>query len=414
MKIAFISYEYPPDTSIGGIATYAHQIAKLLSQRGHYIEVFAGSRDRTSIEVEGSVTVNRVQEEYTQAFAERIGQVFTERHRVIDFDVLEGPEICACARGAVHRVPEIPFVVKLHTPTFLVARMNHLELSLFGKTRWIAGALRRGKKPQPFPSWDYNPQQDLERLHALDADEITTPSSELGKKLIEVWQLPADRVVQLPSPYVPSADLLAIPVETHTNVVTFLGRLEIRKGILELAQAIPLILKRCPNARFRFVGAAHPSPQPGLDMQQYLEKILRPYRRSLEFTGSVSLQQIPAVLAATDICVFPSRWENFPNVCLEAMAAARGVVGSNAGGMVEMLDGGRVGKLIPPHRFERIAEAVIELLNHPEERMKLGTAARDRILTEYNQERIGTLQEESYRRAIARRQLAGRRTASCH
>jgi len=409
MKIAFISYEFPPDTAIGGIATYVEQAAKMMSQRGHHVEVFAGSRDRANVEVKHGITVHRIQEASVHIFTERIGYVFAERHNLINFDVLEGPEIYACARGAVSQVPDIPLVVKLHTPEFLVSKINHVELTLPGKMRWIAGALRRGKKPQPFPSWHYDPQQDVERQHTLDADEVTTPSRELGVELIETWKLPADRVVQLPNPYIPCAELLKIPVETETCTVTFLGRLEVRKGILELAQAIPFVLQRYPDARFRFVGAAQPSPQKGLNTQQYLEKILHRYRYALEFTGAVSLQQIPTVLAATDICVFPSRWENFPNVCLEAMAAGRGVVGSRAGGMEEMLDGGRVGKLISPYAPEEIAEAVIDLLRHPQKRMRLGQAARDRVLTEYNQERIGAFQEASYKRAIARRKSLGSR-----
>jgi glycosyltransferase involved in cell wall biosynthesis len=276
------------------------------------------------------------------------------------------------------------------------------------------GALRRGQKPKPFPCLDYNSQQDIECLCTLTADEITTPSSDLGIKLIEAWNLPLERVVHLSNPYVPVSELLEIPVKNYTNIVTFLGRLEVRKGILEFAQAIPLILHQFPMIRFRFVGAPHPSPQPGIDMQKYLEKLLRRYRGSLEFTGSIAPTKIPSILANTDICVFPSRWENFPNVCLEAMAAARGVVGSSAGGMTEMLANGLAGRLVPPNSPEAVAESVIELIRWPELRMQLGQNARDRVLSEYNQERIGTLQEESYCRAIARRKSLGSRVGVSH
>jgi glycosyltransferase involved in cell wall biosynthesis len=130
----------------------------------------------------------------------------------------------------------------------------------------------------------------------------------------------------------------------------------------------------------------------------------------VEFTGPVTPDAIPGILAATDICVFPSLWENFPYVCLEAMAAARGIVGSNAGGMVDMLDSGQVGRLIPPHSSKSIIEAVIELLENPDLRIKLGQAARTRLLKEYNLERIGALQEASYARAIARRRAKGVRS----
>ncbi|MGD1874837.1 MAG: glycosyltransferase family 4 protein [Mastigocoleus sp.] len=412
MKIAFISYEYPPDTAVGGIATYIYQIAMLLQERGHYIEVFAGSNYRSSTETENNIIVHRVLTKHNSDFSEQIAQIFSQRHHLINFDVVEGPEISACARKSVERFPDIPLVIKLHTPSFLIGQINDVAPSINTKLRWYAGALRHGKIPKPFPRWSYDLHQDIERSHVLEADEITTPSQALGDKLIEVWGLPEDKVVHIPNPYIPSQELLNIAVETRTNIITFIGRLEIRKGILELGAAIPLILKRYPDVRFRFIGSSLPSPKPGLDMQAYLEQKLKRYLPALEFTGSVALDRIPYWLAKTDICVFPSRWENFPNVCLEAMAAARGVVGSSAGGMAEMLDQGKVGRLIPPENSQKIAEAVIELLANPQLRMQLGRAARDRVLSEYNLDRIGQLQEESYERAIRRRCSLGKRIFS--
>lgn len=413
MKIAFITYEYPPDTAIGGIGTYVYQIAQILHQRGHHVEVFTASPYRSGIAQENNITIHRVQTSSNDsAFADAAGKLFAERHRTIHFDVLEGPETSACARFAVHRVPDIPLVVKLHIPSFMVGQVNYVALPLSTRLRFYFGALRRGERPKSLAPSPYDRSQDIEWLHALDADEVTSPSADLGQKMVQTWSLPPEKVVHIPNPYVPSPELLSIPPNTATNVVSFVGKLEIRKGILDFGKAIPLILKHRPDTIFRFIGAPSPSLNPRLNMQQYLEQKLRAYRQSLEFTGPVPLAQIPELLAETDICVFPSRWENFPNVCLEAMAAARGVVGSSAGGMAEMLQGGEVGHLVPPHRPDEIAAAVIDLLQHPAKRTGFGQAARDRILMEYNAERIGSLQEASYERAIQRRRSAGPRVAT--
>ena len=84
------------------------------------------------------------------------------------------------------------------------------------------------------------------------------------------------------------------------------------------------------------------------------------------------------------------------------MAAARGIVGSTAGGMVEMLDQGAVGRLVNPQNPQAIATAVGELLHDSTLRMRLGHAARERILTRYNLATIGQLQEQIYREAIER------------
>ncbi len=412
IKIALISYEYPPDTSYGGIATYMYQIATTLSKIGHHVEVFASSPYRCSTETEDGIIVHRIIEENRQNrrnFSSRIAQVFADRHAQVNFDVLEGAEASAHARGTVQLVPDIPLVIKLHTPTFMISDINYIEPSLTMKVRRYLGAIRKGEMPKPFARLSYDINSDVERLHTLEADEITTPSTALGDKLIEAWGLPKDRVFHIPNPYIPSPELLDIALETYTNRVTFIGRLEVRKGILDLAKSIPMILRQNPQTKFCFVGKALPSPQPGLDMQQYLEKKLWRYRKSLEFIGSVPLDKIPSILSNTDICVFPSIWENFPNVCLESMAAGRGIVGSSAGGMSDMLNQGKAGKLVPPNHPEKIAEAVINLLDNPALRMEFGKVARNRVLSEYNLERIGALQEASYLRAIERRRALGKR-----
>jgi glycogen(starch) synthase len=417
VKIAFISYEYPPDTSYGGIATYVYQAARMLQSRGHHVEVFTSSPRRDGSHIEDHVLVHRIKEARQENFASPVGGLFARRHAAVRFDVLEGPEFFADAREAIKLVPDIPLVVKLHTPSILVLKLNYYETAVIKKLRFCLDGIIRGFKP----AWGYPAHvtghrlhalrvDTIERAHALDADEIVSPSKSLGDILVKEWGLQPSLVSNIPYPYVPERDLLEIPVETHTNAVTFVGRLEMRKGVIELARAIPLVLREHPPARFRFVGSSDHSPISNVGMQQYLEKKLCRYRKSLEFVGPVSSNRIPEILASTDICVFPSRWENFPCVCLEAMAAGRGIVGSSAGGMVEMLNYGECGLVIPPGDSQSIADAILALLRKPERRMKLAQTARERLLTEYNVGRVGSLQEMSYERAIERRRSKGLRT----
>ncbi|MEN8131396.1 MAG: glycosyltransferase family 4 protein, partial [Pseudomonadota bacterium] len=159
----------------------------------------------------------------------------------------------------------------------------------------------------------------------------------------------------------------------------------------------------------RFGGSTEHSHKRNIDMRDHLQDALSSHKRSVEFIGQVPPERVPTILAETDICVFPSVWENFANVCLESMAAGRGVVASEAGGMAEMLDFGKFGRTIPPRSYRKIAQAIIELLDNPQLRMKLGKAARDRLLREYNVDRIGELQEASYCRAMERRREQGSR-----
>jgi len=416
MKIAFISYEYPPDAAYGGIATYVRQAASMLATRGHHVEVFTSSPERSGAYDEEGIVVHRILEESHAKFPAAIARQFAARHASIRFDVLEGPEYGADAYEAVMLVPDIPLIVKLHTPSFLLTAITYEGLApfnpmrlrlLLGRVRKYVTQLAHGKKPV----WRYTHKYGLERerLHTLEADEVVTPSRSLGEITAAAWNLDAARIIHLPYPYTPSPQLLEIPIDTSTNVVTFIGRLEVRKGVIDLARAIPQVLKSHPQTKFRFVGPADESPKRGQNMRQYLERILGKYAGSVEFTGAVPVNRIADVLAATDICVFPSIWENFANVCLESMAAGRGVIASECGGMAEMLDFGKVGLTIPPRSPKRLANAMIDLLDNPILRKEFGQAARQRLLDEYNIDRISVLQEQSYQRAIETRRSAGSR-----
>jgi glycosyltransferase involved in cell wall biosynthesis len=181
----------------------------------------------------------------------------------------------------------------------------------------------------------------------------------------------------------------------------FLGRLEVRKGVLELARAIPIILDQAPHTVFRFVGRSLPHPGTNEDLKAVLDRELGASARAVEFIDEIPYDRVAMAFADTDILVFPSAWENFPNVCLEAMAAARGVVGSSAGGMAEIIEDGQTGLLVPPRTPKAIAAAVIRLLEDPERRIAMGRAARTHVATAYSPEVIAPLQEASYRRAIA-------------
>jgi glycogen synthase len=407
MKIAFVSYEFPPDTALGGIATYVYQAARMLADRGHQVEVFTSSPSRSGTQVDNGTMVHRINEGDQEKFRDSVGLAFSARHAVVRFDVLEGPEYSADALECVRLVPDIPLVVKLHTPSFLVRRFSRSGLGRLGMARVLLHGLLRGYWERGAINDDTVEIDGLERIHVLQADEIVAPSRAIAEILSHEWLLDRTKISVVPYPYIPPERFLRIPAETHTSLVTFLGRLEMRKGVTHLAQAIPLIIPRHPNVRFQFVGNPENSPEPDLNMRQFLERQLRSFRHSVEICGGTPFDTVSEVLARSDICVYPSIWENFPYVCLEAMAAARGIVGSYSGGMLEMLDGGRVGRLVPPFSPNKIAAAVIDLLQNPELRMSLGREARERVLSEYSAGCIGPLQEATYLNAISRRRVRG-------
>lgn len=395
MKIAFISYECHPDTAAGGIATYVLQASTMLQSRGHSVEVFTASQYRSGVETRpDGLAIHRVMVSNKKDFSDQVAPVFAERHRVVTFDVLEGPDYRADAIGAIYLVPSIPFVVRLHTPCCVLRQQRASETSGFrARLRGAIGAVNQRMNPGSI--------ETLEKKQALKADIISSPSKALGKRLQNYWKLDPQKIQYSPNPYDPPPNILAIPIEKReSKIVTFIGRLEFRKGVLDLAQAIPTVLGRFPDAKFIFVGEFQRSPDPERNMKEYIEDELKHYHRSIEFTGVIANDVLHTVLDQTDVCVFPSLFDNFPLVCLEAMAAGRAVVGSSAGGMAEIINSDAVGRLVPPQNPEKISQKVIELLQSPELRVQIGIAARRRIIEKYGPNHVGVLLERSYQRAI--------------
>lgn len=404
MNLAFVSYEYLPDTGGGGIATSTSNTAQMLRRRGHHVEVFAGSHTRSGTTEEDGVVVHRFNVDphgsgARAALADAVVDRFGERHRAVGFDLVEGPEYGADARVVRASFPDIPLCVKLRTPASVISLINYGYLSLQSKARFIAGGLIRGRVPRPY--WRYDPSKDEERTHTLDADGVIAPSAEIRDRLVDLWGLDRNRIWVAPHPFLPSPDLLDVPVGGDTGRVTFLGRLEVRKGVMELAEAIPTVLDRVPNARFQFVGRSLPHPDGG-DIRSMLKRRLASYLDRVKFVDAVPYEEVPALFAESDVCVFPSVWESFGFVCLEAMAAARPVVATVGTGMEDMLDGGVYGRMVPPKTPQAIADAVVELLSDSSERIRLGAAARQRVLDAYNYDVVGARQEEVYREIIRR------------
>src|SRR5262249_55785352 len=156
--------------------------------------------------------------------------------------------------------------------------------------------------------------------------EITSPCQAMIDELRGIWNDLGD-VAVIPNVFKPDARILSLSPETTTNRVTFVGRLELRKGVIGLARAIPRVLEAFPEAQFRMIGRSLPHPVQRTGMREQVISELGDCASRVEFIDGLPYEQALAAYGETDICVFPSIWENFPNVCLEAMAAARGVVG---------------------------------------------------------------------------------------
>lgn len=148
-------------------------------------------------------------------------------------------------------------------------------------------------------------------------------------------------------------------------VVAFLGRLEPRKGPLDLVEAAPLVRAQVPDVRVLVVGDDPYGSDP-----DYAAAVRA--GEGVEHHGWVP--DAAAVLDQVDVLVAPSRQEPFGTVLSEAMAAGTPVVATRVGGLPEVVTPGHDGELVEPGDVPALAAAIVRVLARRDE---LGAHARE-------------------------------------
>jgi glycosyltransferase involved in cell wall biosynthesis len=410
-RIAFVSFEYPPDSSLGGIATYVAQAAQLMTQRGHHVEVFASSLTRNETVEENNILVHWIKESNRNDFPIIAGHRIAIRHSQHPFDVIESPEYYADGFKAIALVPCLPLVVRLHTPSRMIINMSwaHSKSYPFKRIGKLCSAFvkillsKSGVMPKVNPIQYWQQIDLLEKQFTQKANRVVALCNDLRVFAEKDWKISPAQLTICPNIYHPRPELLAITPNAISKTIGFFGRLERRKGVDLWVNAIPAIIKKYPNTRFRFVGKSQ-EYAPGLPYDVWIKQTLKDHISSIDIVDHVALDEMPNQYNAVDICVFPSRWENFPNVCLEAMSAAKAVIGSKHGGMAEMLPTKEVGLLVDPFITSELVTAACYLLENQAERIQMGLNARERVLHSYNPSVIGERMEQIFKEAIEHKQ----------
>jgi glycosyltransferase involved in cell wall biosynthesis len=87
-------------------------------------------------------------------------------------------------------------------------------------------------------------------------------------------------------------------------------------------------------------------------------------------------RDVAGVLSAFDLSVFPSLWEGTPLTAFEALASAKPMVATDADGLLDILTDGRDARIVPKRDARALADAIVDLIDRPEERQRLAAAAR--------------------------------------
>ncbi len=151
-----------------------------------------------------------------------------------------------------------------------------------------------------------------------------------------------------------------------------LGRLDPRKGIEHLIDAMPLVARAVGRVRLLVAGD-------GPRARDLRARAAERARGLVEFLGSVPAAAVPGLYAAADcLCAPAVRNESFGIVLLESMASARPVIASDIDGYRQVVVPGETGLLVPPGDPRALADSLSAVLGDPARRAAMGEAGRRR------------------------------------
>jgi len=408
-SVLLLSPDYPPRVS-GGVGTHVHDLATRLARRGWDVTVVTpGPRSRPVARREDGVEVVRIR--YYDEVGEETLQL---RHRALS-------ELCV--RLARQKRVDL---VHVHDPFFApvseaVSRQTGLPLLLTQHNCFHAILERvESGKDQALPAAMTELRSRERRsldvataaicVSSVVADELRAA----GGPLPPLHVVPNGVDVEAFAGVEPrqAARVRATLAAPDQRLVLFAGRAHGIKGLPELIIAAGMVRDEAPQARFAFLLctsepaaiAALRSSGIGADGVVFLDNVPR--------------VDMPAHFAAADVVAMPSRWEPFGLVALEAMAAARPLLVSDAAPLNEIVRDGVTGRVVPRVAGPRgvvdaraLARILVELLRMPAESLAaMGRRGQNRVRALYSLERMVETTTRVYRQVAGARRPAPRST----
>jgi L-malate glycosyltransferase len=181
---------------------------------------------------------------------------------------------------------------------------------------------------------------------------------------------------------------LRTPRPQLTRVIV-VANLRSGKGHQVLLEAVPALREKYPRLTITVVGEGSLRRQ----LEQYCAS--HGLEHCVKFLGH--REDIPKLLAESDLFVLPSRSESSSNAIIEAMAAGLPVVACAVGGNVELLQDGYTGRLVVPDDAAALGAAIAALIEHPDVASALGTRAHYLIRANYSYDAVIASYEALYR-----------------
>jgi glycosyltransferase involved in cell wall biosynthesis len=412
MRICFLCQEDIVKPQ-GGTGTYVRNVSRSLAARGHDVSVIARRCDEApAYEEVDQVKVHRVDAPgppvlYSPLYFMESRRKFLELHRLLPFDVVQGNMPLMSSWGL--RGGDLPpFVETVHcTVQEELRAVSDKSVRQLNLNEMLSQVLS--------PVWQSRERHLLER-----AQQVIAVSQGLKRELIAQHGYSANNVAVIPNGvdsahFADDPTLLAkawdlrlrLGIHADDPVILYLGRLMERKRVIDLVNALPMILMWVPNARLVIVGKRNSNAE---RLEEAARSLLVEDR--VKFVDHVPYGEVPAYYTMADVFCLPSAYEGFPFTVLEAMAAGIPVVASDIPGINEQITPNETGLLHTVGDLKQITQNVARVLGDRDFARRLSAAGKALVREKYDWSVIGARTEETFRRAIAGAAWAAERRAA--
>jgi glycosyltransferase involved in cell wall biosynthesis len=396
MRVLLLSWEYPPNV-VGGLGKHVAELVPALARRNINVHVvtprLAGGAERENVE---GVVVHRIKVngqarsdfyDYAQQ-VNRLLQMACEETlaRAGSFDLIHNHDwLTSFAARELKQEHKLPLLATVH-------------------------ATERGRGRGGLGSRQARLINAAEWQLTYEAWRVICCSHYMAGEIRSYFGAPADKLDIIPNGVDPSrfqalesVDLsdfrlrYALPDE---KIVMYVGRIVVEKGVEVLIRAAQEVLREAPKTHFIIAGKG---PELGR-MRDMVDDMGLSER--VKLPGFISDEDRDRLLKVADCAAFPSLYEPFGIVALEAMAARAPVVVSEVGGLAEVVRHAETGVTVYPDNVESCAWGILHTLQHPQWAHQRVENAYREVLTVYNWDTIARQTESVYERIVRERERA--------
>lgn len=388
MKILMLTWEYPPRI-VGGIARVVHDLSKRLIKDGHEVTVvtYRDNAGVTEYENDKGVNVYRVDNYmiHPNNFIDWIMQLnfnlIAKATEIINkeggFDVIHAHDwLVTYAAKSLKNAYDIPIVATIHATEA-------------GRNSGIHDDTQRYIN-------------DTEWLLTYEATEVIVNSNFMKNDLQRLFGLPYDKINVIPNGInlnnftgiERDYDFRRQYAMDNEKIILYVGRLVYEKGIQHLIAAMPKILSNYHDAKLVIAGKG------GMIDDLKAETSSLGLDNKVYFTGYMDSKKVQKMYKCADVAVFPSTYEPFGIVALEAMLAGVPTVVSDVGGLDEIVTHGVDGMKSYAGNPNSIADSVTALLYDHQLATNISKKARQKVKEQFNWEKIAQDTHFTYEKAI--------------